>query len=192
MTIASTLLHSGRTASKLSQRTLARRTHTDHPAIVAIEKGTRDPSIGTLDRLLSGIGHSLVSAPTRTPPVAVFTDDIRHQLRLGETDTAFRVFLALNDALRSQPPGIQVVLTIADPGTTGSDRFDALTAGLVEHILGSGGLPVPEWVNAQSRFLRDTWFVDDSAYARAHDVQNAPAAFARRGVILAPSELESV
>jgi hypothetical protein len=84
------------------------------------------------------------------------------------------------------------VLTIADPGTTGSDRFDALTAGLVEHVLGSRGLPVPEWVNAPSRFLHGTWFVDDGAYARAHDALDAPAAFARRGVILAPSELESV
>jgi transcriptional regulator with XRE-family HTH domain len=192
MTIASTLLHSGRTASKLSQRSLARQTRTDQPAIAAIEKGTRDPSIGTLDRLLRGTGHSLVSAPTRTPPVAVFTDEIRHHLALGEVDAAFRVFLTLNDALRSESPGIQVVLTIADPGTTGSDRFDALTAGLVEHILGGGGLPVPEWVNAPSRFLADSWFVDDSPYARAHDTQTVPAAFARRGVILAPSELESV
>lgn len=192
MTLASTLLRSGRAASGLSQRALSRQTHTDHPAIVAIEKGTRDPSLNLLDRLLRGTGHRLVSVPTRAAPVADFADEIRAQLGHGDHDTAFRTFLSLNDALRSQSPGIQVVLTIADPGTTGSAHFDALIGGLVQHVLESGGLPVPEWVNHPSRFLDDAWFVDDSPYGRAHDRETAPSAFARRGVFLAPTELESL
>ena len=191
MTIASTLLRSGRTAGGLSQRALARKTGTDQPAIVAIEKGTRDPSIGVLDRLLRGTGHSLVSVPTRAFPVAVFVDEIRTQLSSGNRDTAFRSFLSLNDSLSAQPPGIQVVLTISDPGTTGSAEFDALVAGLVEHILRRRRLPVPAWVNEPSRFLDQEWFVDDSPYARAHDKDTSPRAFARRNVVIAATELAS-
>lgn len=191
MTIASTLLHSGRTSTGLSQRALATATHTDHPAVSTIEKGTRDPSVGLLDRLLRGTGHSLVSVPTRAFPASVYVDEIRVQLLAGRDEAAFRTFLSLNDSLGLVTPGLKVVLTISDPGTTGSPRFDALIAGLAEHVLDRGHLPVPEWTEDPSRFLVDDWFVDDSPYARAHDRETAPRAFVRRGVILAATELES-
>ncbi|MGW6131044.1 helix-turn-helix domain-containing protein [Cellulomonas sp. NPDC055163] len=191
MTTAATLLRAGRAARRVSQRQLAVAARTDRPAIIAIEKGTRDPSVGVLDRLLAAVGHRLISVPTLAAPVAVFADEIARHLLTDDPEGAFRTFLQLHDTLRSQDAGVQVALCLTEPAPTGSAPFDALIAGLVEHLLTARKLPVPAWVEAPSRFLGSDWFVDDSAYARAHDRDAAPAAFARRRVYLAPAELAS-
>jgi transcriptional regulator with XRE-family HTH domain len=55
---AATTLRTARELAGLSKRALARRAATSPAAIVAYESGTRDPTIGTLDRLLRATGAS--------------------------------------------------------------------------------------------------------------------------------------
>jgi hypothetical protein len=62
-------------------------------------------------------------------------------------------------------------------------------AALVSHQLGSAGLPVPAWVDDSSRFLAEPWYPDGFGPRGAH--LDVPAAFARHGVLIAASELES-
>jgi len=52
----------------LTKRELARRAHTSPAAVVWYESGARDPTVSTLERLITATGHSLelaVRAPRR-------------------------------------------------------------------------------------------------------------------------------
>lgn len=51
-TFAASILRLARRKARLSQRELARRAGTSQPAIAAYESGRRDPTLGTLQRLL--------------------------------------------------------------------------------------------------------------------------------------------
>ncbi len=53
---ASGIVQKAREHAGLSKRELARRAHTSPAAIVAYEAGTRDPTVGTLVRLVAAAG----------------------------------------------------------------------------------------------------------------------------------------
>lgn len=191
MTLASSTLRRTRSAARLSQRALARAALVDQPAIAAIERGHRDPSSDLLAQLLAGAGYTLVPVPTTDPLPATFVEELRTHLVSGDEERAFRTFLSMHATLTRFTYGVLVAVTLADPGTTGVSRYDALIAGLVEHHLTTRHLPTPPWITDPGRTLTDPWFVDDSPYARLHDQGATPAAFAHRGVYLAATELDA-
>lgn len=55
---AATTIRTARELAGLSKRALARRAATSPAAIVAYESGSRDPTVGTLERLLRAAGAS--------------------------------------------------------------------------------------------------------------------------------------
>lgn len=57
---AATLVRTARVRHGLTQSELARRVGTSQPVISAYENGARDPSTGTLARLVAGTGEQLV------------------------------------------------------------------------------------------------------------------------------------
>lgn len=63
------MLRTARERAGISKRELARRARTSPAAIVAYESGRREPSFGTLDRLLRALGVrvELVAVPVSTP-----------------------------------------------------------------------------------------------------------------------------
>jgi transcriptional regulator with XRE-family HTH domain len=54
---AAATIRTAREHAGLSKRELARRARTSPAAIVAYEGGGRDPSVGTLERILAATGH---------------------------------------------------------------------------------------------------------------------------------------
>ena len=56
---AATLVKLARLRAGLTKRELARRAHTSPAAVVWYESGTRDPTVSTLDRLISATGLPL-------------------------------------------------------------------------------------------------------------------------------------
>jgi transcriptional regulator with XRE-family HTH domain len=60
-------IRSARERAGLSKRELARRARTSPAAVIAYESGARDPTVGTLRRLLAATGTDLEVAPTRRP-----------------------------------------------------------------------------------------------------------------------------
>jgi len=66
---AATAIRTARLRAGLSKRELARRARTSAAAIVAYEQGTRDPTVATLDRILSAAGAraELSVLPDRRP-----------------------------------------------------------------------------------------------------------------------------
>jgi len=53
------LLREARTRARLSQTDVARRAHVAQSVVSAYESGRREPSFGTLERLISATGHRL-------------------------------------------------------------------------------------------------------------------------------------
>lgn len=68
---AATTIRTARELAGLSKRALARRAGTSPAAIVAYESGSRDPTVGTLERLLRAAGASgmiELTGPVRPDP----------------------------------------------------------------------------------------------------------------------------
>ena len=207
-TVAARLLREARRRAGLSQAALARRAGTSQPTLSAYERGLKDPSAATLDRLLAAAGTALTGAagPTTTRgflraqgglPEAFRADrlaDVARRVRDGED-----VWLALREfldgvALVADMAGAAHVQTLVteSPARVGEPQVDALLAGVAEHLAGVHGLDRPTWATEPWRFL-DRWCFPHRR--RAFDalaIRDAPAAFRRRGVFLDPSMLERV
>ena len=81
-------------------------------------------------------------------------------------------------------------ITAEPPLTTGSDRYDALLAGIVEFAYASHGVVAPPWVNAEHYFLSKWWFVSGMASLHANALAHSPISLARRGVFVTQGALE--
>jgi transcriptional regulator with XRE-family HTH domain len=68
MEIAALVVRTAREHARLSKRELARRAGTSPAAIVAYEAGTRDPTVGTLVRIVTAAGARVEFDVERTRP----------------------------------------------------------------------------------------------------------------------------
>ncbi|GAA4239551.1 hypothetical protein GCM10022254_60110 [Actinomadura meridiana] len=75
-----------------------------------------------------------------------------------------------------------------EPETTGDERWDVFLAALAEHLAYGGGRGAAPWTEARS--LYRFWFPFNTRAARVDAIVHAPASFRRRGVFIAPQELE--
>src|SRR6476469_6787474 len=90
------LLHHVRTAKGLSQRQLAERAGTSQPVISAYEHGRRDPTFGTLHRLVAAAGVQLHVTSRPQPEIDPPADEHEHARRLLDV-------LSLVDAIPTSP-----------------------------------------------------------------------------------------
>jgi len=88
---------------------------------------------------------------------------------------------------RHEPVGARFELLEEEPRGTGDERWDVFLAGLAEHLAEMDGRAAPPW--ADQRSLRQLWFPFNTRAARVDALVHAPAAFRRRGVYVAPEEL---
>jgi hypothetical protein len=82
----------------------------------------------------------------------------------------------------------RLALLAPEPPPTGDQRWDVLLAGLAEHLSAKEGHGPPAW--SEDRHLGWMWFPFDTRAARVDALVHAPAALRRRGVFVAPQELE--
>jgi hypothetical protein len=89
---------------------------------------------------------------------------------------------------RHEPRERRRELLREEPPPTGDERWDVLLAALAEHLAAIDGRRGPGW--CEQRQLAQFWFPFNTRAARAEAIVHAPAAFRRRGVMVARSELE--
>lgn len=89
---------------------------------------------------------------------------------------------------RHEPPLRRLELLQDEPATTGDERWDVFLAALAEHLAAKDGRRGPRW--CERRQLDRFWFPFNTPLARAEAIVHAPAAFRRRGVMIARHELE--
>jgi len=100
----------------------------------------------------------------------------------------WRLVAEFLEDFRWEPPGTRLSLLSAEPCSTGDDRWDVFLAALAEHLAARDGHAAPAWT--EERSLRQLWFPFDTRAARVDALVHAPAAFRRRGIYVAPQELD--
>jgi hypothetical protein len=109
---------------------------------------------------------------------------------LSQADDAtwWRLVAEFLEEYRWEPAGERIRLLADEPDPTGEERWDVFLAALAEHLAAQDGRAGPPW--CESRRLHRFWFPFNTPAARADAVVHAPAAFRRRGLFVAASELE--
>ena len=100
----------------------------------------------------------------------------------------WRLIAEFLEEYRWEPTDSRGGLLVEEPAGTGDERWDVFLAALAEHLTARDGRAAPDW--AEGRSLRRLWFPFNTRAARVDAVVHAPAAFRRRGVYVAPQELE--
>lgn len=193
---ATVLARSARAASGLTQSELAKRSGLAGSSLSLIEHGKRDPTVATLESLLRATRHSVVTIPTVRSDAARIASEISAALAAEDSNNtearAFRRFLQLADNLAAEHGATRVGLTLTEPVPTGSPPWDAAIAALCEYRLNADALPVPDWINAQTRISSTTWSPKNSDYEIPVDPAQVPFEFLKRGILIEAATLESV
>jgi hypothetical protein len=110
-------------------------------------------------------------------------------LMAGADDAGrWRLIAEFLEDYRWEPSDSRSALLEAEPAETGDERWDVFLAALAEHVAAKDGRGAPAW--AEARSLPKLWFPFNTRAARVDALVHAPAAFRRRGVYVAPEELE--
>jgi hypothetical protein len=109
-------------------------------------------------------------------------------LMAGADDSLrWRLIAEFLEDYRHEPAASRWSLLQGEPAGTGDERWDVFLAALGEHLTARDGRTAPGW--ADGRSLRKLWFPFNTRAARVDALVHAPAAFRRRGVYVAPQEL---
>jgi hypothetical protein len=106
----------------------------------------------------------------------------------ADSSRRWRLVAEFLEDYRWEQPDTRLALLEQEPPGTGDERWDVFLAALAEHLAARDGHGAPQW--AQSRSLHQLWFPFNTPAARVDALVHAPAAFRRRGVYVAPQELE--
>lgn len=123
-----------------------------------------------------------------TPYRAMRLVDLGPLLVGADDRLRWRLIAEFLEEYRWEPVEDRFGLLVDEPATTGDERWDVFLAALAEHLAAKDHRRGPAW--CESRSLRQFWFPFNTRAARVDAVVHAPAAFRRRGVFVAPQELE--
>jgi hypothetical protein len=119
----------------------------------------------------------------RLAALVVSAPDLEHRRLL------FAEFL---EEYQQESSASRMLLIMSEPTSTGLRAWDALLAGLAEHLAAAEGDTAPAWVDDSSRFLDEPWCYFDLPFFRAEAERETPESFRRRGVLIRAVELQRV
>lgn len=114
--------------------------------------------------------------------------DLAALLAGSDESRRWRLVAEFLEEYRWEQVDTRSALLTGEPSSTGDERWDVFLAALAEYLAARDGRGAPAWV--ESRMLRRLWFPFNTRAARVDALVHAPAAFRRRGVYIAPQELE--
>jgi hypothetical protein len=122
--------------------------------------------------------------------VGELAEEIAACLAKGDANSATRLAFRFLERYDKSDWETRNRITTKPPLTTGSVRYDALLAGIVEFACASHGVLAPSWVNGEPYFLNEWWFVSGVASLHADALVHSPISLARRGVFVTQGALE--
>ncbi len=126
----------------------------------------------------------------RENSIGELAEEIAGCLAKGDPSAATRLAFRFLERYDRSDGTTRGRITADAPLTTGSNRYDALLAGIVEFACASHGIVAPLWVNDESFFLNRWWFVSGMASLHADALVHSPISLARRGVFVTQGALE--
>lgn len=103
-------------------------------------------------------------------------------------DDRWRLIAEFLENYRWEPIDIGLSLVADEPQPTGSLEWDVFYAALAEHLTSREGKSAPQWTS--NKILEKFWFPFNTRAARVDALVHSPAAFRRRGIFIAPQELQ--
>lgn len=182
-----------RRAAGLSARQVAAATGTSETNVAAYERGDKRPSLATTTRLLAACAAGADSPifVNRLLTVPALASALRKGLRDGwSTPDLLRLVRESRANARWVERAEDLAVFFGQPSTTGDRRWDALLAGSTEQLALKRAVPVPPWVVGHG--LSTFWFVSANPLFDAYALAQSPPSLKVRGVMLDPSDLESV
>ncbi|HVB50696.1 MAG TPA: hypothetical protein VND89_03005 [Acidimicrobiales bacterium] len=128
--------------------------------------------------------------PWKEDSVRELAEEVSACLAKGDSDAATRLTFRFLERYDKSDWETRDRITSESPLTTGSDRYDALLAGIVEFACASHGVVAPPWVNDETFFLNKWWFVSGITSLHADALVHSPISLARRGVFVTQGALE--
>ena len=119
-------------------------------------------------------------------------NQIRRCLAIGDHPEALRWVAQFVAEFQRASLADRARLVADEPAGTGDRRWDAMLAGVVEHLCFHHELAPPSWTLQPDRFLDQWWFVTPYVSLHPSAFVETPAALANRGVFIHGSSLESV
>jgi transcriptional regulator with XRE-family HTH domain len=186
-------LRSLRQAAGLTLRQVARAAGTKESNVAAYERGAKTANAGTLARLLAAIKAGAKSPVhvNNLMTVAATASAVREALRDGRPDVEVlrlvRQMISDSKWVRSED---DLATFYARPSTTGDQRWDAMLAGLAEHLNVLHGRRAPAWTTGSG--LDHFWFFGTDPAFDALSFTSTPTSLRVRGVVVDGAALESV
>ncbi len=182
------ILKSSREKAGLSVRGLSKLTDISPSTIHRIEKGELNPTVDTLDELLSATGLSLkLGEPDYGKNVFGLVQSIIDDKDIERNDTEWivrKTAYFVSQALKRPELTVYRYLLIAPP-STGSGNWDAFIAGVVEWIMHQKGIePYDYWVYEPKYFLGHGWWIGGYDSLAAIEWAGTPGSLKQRGVYI--------
>ncbi|MCF2529985.1 hypothetical protein [Yinghuangia soli] len=124
----------------------------------------------------------------RQPYRAARLVELASWIRSSDEDERWRLVAEFLEEFRHEEPVTRLALLREEPPPIGDPNWDAFLAGLAEHLAAKDGRAGPPW--SEGHVLPRFWFPFNTPAARVDAFVHAPAAFRRRGVFVAASELD--
>lgn len=130
-----------------------------------------------------------MTMPWKESYVSEVREEIAGCLAKGDSNSAIRLAFRFLERYDKSDSDTRRRITFEPPTSTGNDRFDALSAGIVEYACASHGVVAPPWVEAEHYFL-SKWFVSGLESLHANALVHSPISLARRGIFVTQGALE--
>jgi transcriptional regulator with XRE-family HTH domain len=181
---ACALLRDARAGSGLSRSALAAKAGVPTSTVSRIEDEQTDPTVATLERLLSAAGVRLVAEPTEsTPTLASLATAVSRDRRLRIDWTRLRGFADWAERHRAD-----LAAAIADPPARTGSPLDPILAAFAEQLALEHGIERPRWTRAVGP-LPKRWSPPLTPRVRGSAEATTPEPFRRRNIVIARSAL---
>ncbi|MGQ0778803.1 MAG: helix-turn-helix domain-containing protein [Pseudonocardiales bacterium] len=188
-------LRDARVGAGLRQGEVAARAGVDQSMVSRYERGLREPSWPTFLRLLDA---ATAAAEVRVEALPGSSDDLTIAVlatllgAIEDERRRRRLVLEFVSRYGVTDRGVRVGLLIRRPEPTGDARWDALLAGLAEHLAFHDAVDAPGWCVEEGRFLDTPWYWVDLPSVRRRALLGTPSALRRRNVWVDRVDLERV
>ncbi len=179
-----------RQKQKLTAAQVAFASGTSLTNVCAYERGDKNPSSLTLERLLLAIGagfespiyqHNLLTVPAAARELR---SAAKRGAKLASRLRVVRELVSNSEFISSAK---DKAIFLATPSTTGDRRWDVLLAGVADQLASEVNYPNPPW--AVGKKLKSLWYVSEFAGMNEYLFENSPIALKTRGVLVDPSDL---
>jgi y4mF family transcriptional regulator len=188
-------IRAARRARGLTQAELAKRAGVGRQWLVTVERGHPRAEFGLLTAVLNELGLELATngtTPVRRvgrPTVAETATAIREELIRGDEDFALRLVARCVADLRSLSDSAEIESFLAQPPSSGDQRWDTLLAASIGRQCRRQGITAPRWTHAPA--LPSWWFPVPDRLLVARTMQRTPIDLSARGIWLDAAALES-